>query len=156
MKLEPVYLVVPNPKPASLPNRRAFLIAGGTFLAGIGLGGACGYAAGSRRLPHEGKPTLPAPSGNAELDELRRLALVAPIEELTRRWPQFTDAFGTRYRTDEYLPTGIERLVEQVLADASLPQRRTLARVLAQTIQLGEEPVQARLGDRVAALQRVR
>jgi hypothetical protein len=90
------------------------------------------------------------------LDELRRLALKAPIEELVGKLPYFTDAFATRYRNDQHLPTGVERLVDHVTANETIAQRRVLARVLAQTILLGEVSLQKRLGHHVPSLNKIR
>ena len=158
MRIEPIYLLAPKPKPPSIPTRRAFLIAGGTFFAGIGLGGACGYAAGISGTGEGSgaQEKLPESSGNAELDELRRLAIKAPIEELAGKWSYFTDAFSLDYRKDDYLPRGIERLVAHVLQDEGMAQRVIVARVLAQTIELGEPSIQEQLGQHVPRLLQVR
>jgi hypothetical protein len=158
MRIEPIYLLAPKPKPPSIPTRRAFLIAGGTFFAGIGLGGACGYAAGISGTGEGSgaQDKLPESSGNAELDELRRLAIKAPIEELAGKWLYFTDMYASTYRKDEHLMTGIEKLVEYVLANPNANQRVAMARFLAQTVELGEPNLQERLGRRLPELIRIR
>ena len=99
---------------------------------------------------------LPAPSGNTELDELRRLALTAPIEELAAHWLDFGDIYATSYRNDAYLSTGIERLVDYVIETPEVDPRHMLARVLAQIIQLGEPSLQQRLAHRLPQLHLVR
>ena len=140
MRLEPVYLVAPKPKPPSMPHRRAFLIAGGTFLAGIGLGGACGYAVGATRSDTPGgadEPNLEpllAPSGDSDLDELRRLAVKAPIEELMARSLLFLDLLSDTYRRDEALWHGAARICSELCSNSSLPKRRVTALWLAQVI----------------------
>ncbi|MFT4839746.1 MAG: hypothetical protein ACI8UD_000201 [Planctomycetota bacterium] len=157
MHLKPVYLLAPKPEPPTVPSRRAFMIAGGTFLAGAALGGACGYAAGSSAVVEAHDDPKPLqPSGNAELDELRRLALAAPIDELVKHWPYFADTFATSYRKDEHLPNGIERLIHYVKNNENIDRRRVFARVLAQTIELGEPSLQKKLGHYLPALARIR
>jgi hypothetical protein len=157
MHLKPVYLLAPKPEPPTVPSRRAFMIAGGTFLAGAALGGACGYAAGSSAVKSDpDNPSTPASSGNAELDELRRLALKAPIEELTERWLFFIDVFATDYRNDEYLPAGIERLAKHVTTNPGVPQRLALAQSLVQAIELGEKSLRERAGHLIPELRKVR
>lgn len=98
---------------------------------------------------------LPEPSGNAELDNLRRLALTASTEELSDQWIYFADVFATDYRTDPYLVTGIERLATQVIAYKDVERRHLRSRVLAQTIELGEAHLQQRLGHLVPKLRAV-
>ncbi len=97
MKLNPVYLLAPKPKPQSIPSRRAFLIAGGTFLAGVGLGGACGYAAGARGSADVGDELKP--TGDANLDRLRWLAVGATIEELIENRLGFLNVLTLKWRS---------------------------------------------------------
>lgn len=156
MRLDAVYLVAPVPKPPSVPTRRAFLVAGATFCAGLGLGGACGYAVGvGRGAGPAGEEELPT-TGNAELDELRRLAVQAPIEELVEKWLYFLDSFAQHYRRDEVLPRGVARLADHVLATPGLPQRRAFATAIAQVIELAEASVQDELSSRAVALRKLR
>ena len=143
MRIEPIYLVAPaKQKPPAL-SRRAFLLAGGAFALGLGSGGACGYALGARKAaePAANEPDataqLPPPSGDAELDELRRLAVVAPIEELVAQRDAFTDLLVKQHHDDDVLWKGLDRLVEQVLADPAFPQRRIFAAWLRQIIENG-------------------
>lgn len=135
MLFEAVDLVEPRPKPPSMLTRRALLIAGGAFALGMTVGGACGFAAGSNREDAATTaPKLPPPSGNAELDELRRLALVAPIEELVGKHLAFVDSYATSYRDDPYLPHGIDRLISAILDDPDLPDRELMARVVRDAV----------------------
>ena len=158
MRIEPIYLLAPKPKPPSIPTRRAFLIAGGTFFAGIGLGGACGYAAGISGTGEGSgaQEKLPESSGNAELDELRRLAIKAPIEELAGKWLYFTDMYASTYRKDEHLGTGLERLANYVIANEAIEQRKLIARSLSQAIKKAEPQLQDRLESQAMQLDRVR
>ncbi len=138
MKLDPVYLVAPSSAP-SMPTRRAFLIAGTTFTLGTAVGGACGYSIGAARSTDAApaEQDLP-PSGDVELDELRRLAVKAPIEELVEKRNNFLASLSRDYRNDEVLWRGVERLTARVIADNSFPQRRVSALFLAQVIQFAE------------------
>ena len=52
--------------------------------------------------------------------------------------------------------TGIEKLVEYVLANPNANQRVAMARFLAQTVELGEQNLQERLGRRLPELIRIR
>lgn len=165
MRLDPVYLVAPEPKPPRIPTRRAFLFVGAAFAAGTALGGACGYAAGSvadarpaggEPDGHEADPALPPPSGDTELDELRRLATVAPIEELIARWQPFLGLLGDTYPDDATLWRGAQRIGEHVLSTPSLDRRRTIALWLAQVIAQGPREHTATLEDLALQLQRVR
>ncbi len=153
MKLEPVYLVAPKRVP-SMPTRRAFLIAGGTFVLGGGLGGACGYAMGAGvpvdanakasdgGAPGDGELK---PSGDVELDELRRLAVKAPIEELLERRQVFVELVRRSYRKDPVLWRGMHRLATALVRDSSIPQRRVFARVMAQVIEQADQGVASAL-----------
>lgn len=158
MKLTPVYLVAPEPDPPSMPTRRAFLIAGSTFAAGLGLGGACGFAAGASGAPAKVQPasgdvgepvaTQDASmregpiewesSGDALLEELRRLAVKAPIEELFQKRHDFVELVGTTYADDTIVWRGIGRLAQETLEREQMDDRRLFARWLAQYIENGD------------------
>jgi len=140
----------------STATRSALLLSGGALAVALSLLNGCQPVTQSRTGAQTLTQTLPAPSGNAELDELRRLAIAAPIEELVAHWLDFGDVFATSYRHDVYLPTGIERLVDHVIKTPEVDQRHMLARVLAQIIQLGEPSLQQRLGHRLPQLQLLR
>jgi len=135
MRIDPVYLVAPKPEKKKVPTRRAFLIAGGTFLAGLGLGGACGYAVGASGVQRAEEDEPLAPTGNAELDELRRLAVKAPVEELMGKATVFLDFLRGTYRSDPILWSGADRIANEVINNSGLPNRRVLATWLAQLIE---------------------
>jgi hypothetical protein len=158
MRLEPVYLVGGKKKP-SMPTRRAFLMAGSTLVLGVGVWGACGYSVGLRvgRSEAAGREAgLPPTSGDARLDELRRLALVAPIEELAAKWLVFVDTYAQEYRDDSDLPRGVARLIDYVIQNSSLPDRRTMALVLADVVERGRPRLRDPLLSRVEELRRLR
>lgn len=90
--------------------------------------GECGKEAGG------GDAEL-ATSGDAELDELRRLAVKAPIEELVQRRLVFMNSISGDYRSDPTLWKGIERLCDHVLASPATADRKISARLLAQVIE---------------------
>jgi hypothetical protein len=162
MRLDPVFLVEPKPPAPSMPTRRAFLFAGSTFAVGISIGGACGYAmgaagrsdgpSGTGSKASDQDPPLAA-SGDVELDELRRLATKAPIEELAQHRVAFIREFSRRYRNDQTLWKGVERLCDEVIRRPDFPDRRIAATVLAQTIELGESGLQQRLASKVPLLR---
>ena len=163
MKLEPVYLVAPKRVP-SMPTRRAFLIAGGTFVLGSGLGGACGYAMGARPVDANGKATeggVPVEaelekSGDVELDELRRLAVKAPIAELLERRVMFVVAATKLYRTDAVVWKGIARMSDAILSTPSIVDRRVTAQYLAQEIERSDPKVRDQLIQKAADLRKIK
>lgn len=155
MKLEPVYLVAPKPKPPSVPTRRAFLIAGGTFLAGAGLGGACGYAAGSRVGSHQITDELSS-TGDAVLDELRRLAIKAPIAELFDKRMLFLEQVSLNYRDDKVLWQGVERLCDEIVSNPNIKARRRIAGWISTVISRGNPELTSKLRPRIVELQRLK
>lgn len=158
MKLAPVFLVAPKPPTGSVPTRRAFLFAGAAFLGGAVLGTACGYslgaAANTPSAPAE--PPEPPSTGNRELDELRRLAIKAPIDELVGQQKMFLLMVTQTYRRDHVLWQGVARLAEELLTNASIPERRLVAHWLAQVIEQGDADFTASLRSRAPELRKVR
>lgn len=130
MRLEPVYLVAPRQTPPTMPSRRAFLLAGGAFVVGSAMGGACGYSLGVG----SGGEVAPESSGDATLDELRRLAVKAPIEELVQQRMFFANTLVDHYRNDGILWDGTVRLAEALLRDPKFQDRRVFSRFLMQLI----------------------
>lgn len=155
MRLDPVLLVAPNAPPAMLPTRRAFVLGGAMFATGLSLGGACGYAIGSQREGGAVEEEL-APSGDADLDELRRLAVKAPIEELVKHDLMFLTMTTRTYRRDRVLWRGMARLADQVLADASYVNRRAVAGALMQCFQRAEPGVTDYPADKLQLLSKVK
>lgn len=134
MKLEPVYLLAPLPQPAMMRSRRAFLGMGAMFVGGCALGSACGYSMGrAAAAPAEPVDEL-APSGDPDLDELRRLAVKAPIEELMGRAEAFSLEVDRTYRQDVVAWKGIGRIADHLVAE-SARDRRALAKWIAQVIE---------------------
>ena len=136
MRLDPIYVVAPKPKPPSMPTRRAVLGMGIAFVTGGAIGGACGYAAGAAQAKavdasasEELKPT-----GNAELDEVRRLAVKAPIEELMGKAMQFLMTVNQDFPTDRIAWRGVDRIAAYVVANEACPKRSDLAHWVLQTI----------------------
>jgi hypothetical protein len=139
-----------------MPTRRAFVLGGAMFAAGLSLGGACGYAIGSRRIEEPGKEEELASSGDADLDELRRLAVKAPIEELVKHDLLFITMTTRTYRRDQILWRGMVRLADRVLADASYPNRRAVAGVLVQCFQRVEPGLTDYPSDKLLELSKVK
>lgn len=148
MRLDGAVFVRPAPKVPSMPTRRAFVIAGCTFAAGIAVGGACGYSAGvavgagSGRDPASDE--IPK-SGDAELDELRRLAVKAPIDELMGHSSLFIELATRRYDRDEVLWKGVERVCDALLAGHQVTNSRVFPRVVAQAIEKSGSKFASRL-----------
>ncbi len=136
MEQEPT---VPAPVPTSstVPTRRVFPRAGVTFVAGTAAGGWSGYAVGAATTPVAADVAL-EPTGDEDLDELRRLAVKAPIEELIERRLVFLVCMTQDYGGDQTLWPGFDRLVDVALHGPEVPDRRLFARLLAQMIELGD------------------
>lgn len=137
-----------------MPTRRAFVLGGAMFATGLSMGGACGYAIGSRRA--EPAAEVEESSGDADLDELRRLAVKAPIEELVKHDLLFITMTTRTYRRDQVLWRGMVRLADRVLADASYPNRRSVARVLVQCFQRVEPGLTDYPSDKLLELSKVK
>ena len=161
MRLDAVFVVAPKPKPPSIPTRRAFLIAGGTFATGALLGGACGYSIGAA-MNASGSTTSPAgepelvPSGDVELDELRRLAVKAPISELVEKGLLFLTIRVESYKTDPILWRGVDRLAVAMSENANLPITYELVGVVMATIEQGQPPPSLHLQERLPALRELK
>ena len=145
------------PFPSNSRPAAPFGLMGAMFATGLSLGGACGYAFGSRRAD------VPAPvsddfekSGDADLDELRRLAVKAPIEELVKHDAMFVTLVSRTYRKDSYLWRGMRRLADHVLENRAYPNRRMMAGVLVQAFRAGEPTFAIYPPDRLRQLGEVR
>ena len=166
MRVDPVFVLSPLPKPPSMPTRRAFLLASGALAVGAAVGGACGYSsgfaagsasAGSGASPGgggvapAGEPELPK-SGDVELDELRRLAVKAPLDELFARAPLLLSSRVSTYPDDVILWRGVDRLSKEIIDN---PSRRVVPGVIGIIITQIEgtaRPADPALTDRVARL----
>ncbi len=160
MRLEPVYLVAPKPRPPSMPTRRAFLGMGLAFAVGGAIGSACGYSVGSAKAAEKagGGPAgedYPL-SGNPELDELRRLAVKAPIEELMGIAMVFIRTVTQDYPEEVVAWKGVRRMGEHVLANPGVAQRRVIARFLCQGIEQASSQRQESLNDLLPRLREIR
>lgn len=159
MRLDAVYVLAPKKTPPSVPTRRAFLLTGGAFAVGATLGGACGYSLGmAGGAPGVGAETELPPSGDASLDEMRRLAVKAPLEELIEKRHMFLmDVPVGAHRTDAIVWRGVERLCDALLVQPEFPDRRATARILLQVIDnCPLEDVRKRLDPKLGSLRKVR
>lgn len=160
MRLDPVFVVAPPPTPPSMPTRRAFLVAGATFACGAAIGGACGYSIGAASAA-QAQPADPAtdelaPSGDLELDELRRLAVKAPIEELIEKRLVFLNCLFADYPRDAVLWRGAGRLCDAVLHSDVVPDRRVFSHALAQVIEKGDPKLTESLRPKIEELRQVK
>jgi len=146
MRIDPVYVLSPRPQPASVPTRRAFLIASGTFIAGGAIGGACGYSLGVGRGKAADASSPAGASGNdaelkttgdAELDYWRRLAVQAPLDELFEKAVPFLTARVSTYKFDDVLWRGVARLTSEIIDN---PDRRIDFMVIEMVIGQIEGP----------------
>ena len=129
MRLEPVQLVAPEPSP--IASRRAFLIAGGTFLAGLGLGSSIALAGAATGVAPEAQRL---PEHDELLAELRDLATNGSIEELIGERYKLLHFVQARFQSDQTLLQGVNRLARACLTMPSYPERMASARSLANVI----------------------
>ncbi|MBL8727224.1 MAG: hypothetical protein JNM25_02255, partial [Planctomycetes bacterium] len=134
-----------------VPTRRVFLLAGITFAVGTAAGGWSGYAIGAAAGDGELEPT-----GDADLDELRRLAVKAPIEELLAKRLVFLNCLFEDYPRDRILWSGARRIAEALVAGREIPDRRLYARFLAQVIESNDPEFTAPLLPLAPALRKVK
>ena len=135
MHLDPVYLVSPRPTPPR-GARRAFLIGGATFFAGVGIG--CGYG------QHVGAAPATAPRDAANIDpvleELRTLATHAPLDALVAARFRLLHHLERDYPEDDVLWAGVGRLAQACIARANFPDRSLAAPWLARRIEQARHP----------------
>jgi hypothetical protein len=156
MQLDPVFVAAPRKPPPSMTNRRAFLGMGLTFVAGNAIGAACGYSAGAAARPPD--PTSRSegdlkPTGDNDLEELRRLAVKAPIEELVEKNLLFFVMLDRSYRNDPVLWRGVARLSAEVVSNDRLKDRAMIARRLVVAIENIGAPPELRLDQRLPSLR---
>ncbi|MEO6593663.1 MAG: hypothetical protein ABIP94_02795 [Planctomycetota bacterium] len=126
-------------------------------MLGTGVGGACGYAIGANAVGRAAPVDEPlVPTGDADLDELRRLAVKAPIEELMEKAPTFVSLLDDTYPRDRILWQGMERICDALLAGHEVPNRRLFAKVVAQQIENSDPTLAAHLQTRASELRRIK
>ncbi|MGB3968777.1 MAG: hypothetical protein WBO45_18735 [Planctomycetota bacterium] len=162
--------MAPKPVVPSMSTRRAFLLAGSTFVAGAAIAGACGYAAGVKSAGGGGAAAAKeaeldlaaglAPTGDPDLDELRSWAIKSPIDELESHIQIFMEQVRSTYTSDAYLWHGMERLVNRVLRREHTQWPRLCKQVLTQIIELADPRVLPengrRLQSRLPEMKKVR
>jgi hypothetical protein len=166
MKIDAVYLLAPEPKPPSIPTRRAFLLAGGTLVIGALAGGACGYSMGLAARPNGGgeqKPAAGAPqakveeelktSGDAELDYWRQVAVKAPLDELFAKGVMFLGVRVRDYPQDPILWLGVERMVRELDANPLRTADEIVLMLLPAQIDSQSRPAEPSLREFVPALR---
>ncbi len=116
---------------------------------------ACAHSAPAPVAAPRAPVVVLSPSGDAELDELRRWAVVVPIADLLDRLAVFASLVGTTYRSDPILWQGVARAADALLAGHDAPQRRLTARYLAQVIEQGIPEFAAPLHERAVRLRRI-
>ena len=124
------------------------------WMMGVAPVGIPSVAVGSQ-LPVLGTEEI-VPSGDAGLDELRRLAVKAPLEELVEHRLEFVVMFPREYPLDEILWRGLERLCDAVTERETFPDRRLFSRYVCQIIESGDPRLSKALRHRVPGLRRLR
>ncbi len=137
MRLDPVYLASSDAPAGSTHSRRAFLLAGGTFVAGVSLGSASGVVAGG---DGDGDAAVPAAASGRERerDELRRLAASGTADELVDARFRLLHFVASDDLYDAVLWSGVARLGRACLTYPSFPDRVLAAQWIAR--RLDEAP----------------
>jgi hypothetical protein len=135
MRLDPVYLASSDAPAGSTHSRRAFLLAGGTFVAGVSLGSAGGDVAGGGG---DGDAPAAASGRERERDELRRLAASGTADELVDARFRLLHFVASDDLYDAVLWSGVARLGRACLTYPSFPDRVLAAQWIAR--RLDEAP----------------
>lgn len=119
LKLEPVYLVEPLPEPEP-SSRRTWLSLGLAFA----VGGLVGFYPGLR-VGQGG--TSGEVVDDEELVRLRWLAVEAPLTELEAGGWQYLHLLSSKYRDDDVLWLGFDRLVQSLIQPGVTDERKDMA-----------------------------
>jgi hypothetical protein len=157
MEPEPVAADASLP-PSAVSTRRVFLMAGVTFVLGATAGGWLGYSGGVAvaAATADEADNEPAPTGNSDLDELRRLAVKAPIEELLAMRLVFVNCLFREYPNDRILWRGAKRIAQALVDGHDIPDRRLFAIALAQVIEQNDPEFTAPLKEFAPRLRRLK
>jgi len=157
MKIDPIYLLAPRPQAKGMPTRRAFLLASGTFVAGTAIGGACGYSMGASGSATAAQQPAAEPdlekSGDVELDELRRLAVKAPLDELFEKAPLFLHDRVSTYKHDDVLWRGVDRLSKEIIENSGRRVDYAVIGLIINQIEGTARPSSPSLTERVPLLR---
>ncbi len=121
MEVDPVYVVVADTS-AKVPSRRSFLAAGFAFACGGVLGSTSGFVTAKWASANAA-----AGVRDAELERLRRLAVLAPVEELVEGGWTYLVRLADDYREDPELWFGLERLAARITEPGADARCRGLA-----------------------------
>ena len=146
MRLDPVYLVAPEPeKPALRLSRRAAL-----GLAALAFAG--GIAAGRWSIPARAEETTPPRGDDPELAWVRAVC-DGPLDELVaRRHALFGTALG-RPEATASIAVGVERLIDHALAHPDDARCQALARELVEVVSTLSTALPAHMAGRVPPLR---
>lgn len=132
MKLEPIYLVSPQPLPASMPTRRAWFLAGACFALG-----AAGGIGGARWLaPTAVAATAPPPADERLAWLLGLCEDTSPIDSLIQNRTVLMQLLP-KHPQEAKLWHGMQRLIGAVLEYAQLTDRRRIAQELLAALEYG-------------------
>jgi len=134
MRLRPVYLVRPREPAATRTSRRAFLVAGGTFLSGLGCGLVAAFGA-PVHAASDGDRATPQPPVDPRLQRLREVCRDGSIDELIDAEGAVLFFLESGFSNDPALWTGVERICGAVCRLEQFPRRRTVARRWARAIE---------------------
>ena len=161
MATDPGHLVPPRAAPM-VASRRGFVGVALSFVAGGVLGAAGGYSIARAVASSVLSPAVPTTgddlplSGDSELDELRWLAVRAPIETLTERSAVLIVRLYRDYPNDPYLWQGIGRLCRTVVAGEQPASQVLIAIQLVPLIEHCHPPTSLGLEQYLPALRGIK
>ena len=125
MKIEPVFLLAPQPTVPPTQTRRGFLLAGAMFGLGAVLGGSAVkwvFSNDSKALP---------PAADLDLAQLHRtVSPENPLDRLAENYQYVIGNICWKYRDDPLLWKGLVRLARGALEKPDLPNRQQIAKSL--------------------------
>lgn len=149
MEVEPVYVVVADAR-TNAPSRRSFLAAGLAFACGGVLGSTSGFVAANW------SSGAAVGARDEELERLRRLAVLAPVDELLDEGWTFLARLGCDYREDADLWHGFERLAARITEPGADPRCRELAMFAREVLARSSATADATRGRWASLLAEVR
>lgn len=93
------------------------------------------------------------PSGDIELDEMRRLAVKAPLDELCDKATPFLSLRIHSYREDRILWLGVARLAREIVENPTRSFRRNTVLVVIGQIEKSSPPPELRLHEYLPRLR---
>lgn len=131
MKIDPVYLLAPEPKPPAVPTRRAFLLAGVAGFAGIG----AGYVLSAATSTATTETPSTAQGADEATERIRWAEDLAShgVDEILDNLPAFLGVVheANALRSDRVvLWSGVRKAAEAIVNRGAMPLRASKAKAI--------------------------